>query len=109
MYPTNAPYFQNANLLIAANCTAYAYEDFHTKFMKNKITVIGCPKLDNIDYTNKMMTIIKENDIKSITIARIEVPCCSGIENTVKTALQKSGKFIPWQVVIITTDGSIKE
>lgn len=109
MYPTNALYFQNANLLIAADCTAYAYEDFHTKFMKNRITVIGCPKLDNIDYTDKLMTIIKENDIKSITIARMEVPCCSGIENAVKTALQKSGKFILWQVIIITTDGSIKE
>ena len=97
------------DLLIAADCTAYAYGNFHTEFIKNRITIIGCPKLDNIDYTDKLTEIIKQNDIKSVTIVRMEVPCCGGIENAVKTALQQSGKFIPWQVFTITTDGNIKE
>ena len=109
LVPVKASYFQNANLLIAADCTAYAYGNFHTEFIKNRITIIGCPKLDNIDYTDKLTEIIKQNDIKSVTIVRMEVPCCGGIENAVKTALQQSGKFIPWQVFTITTDGNIKE
>lgn len=109
LVPVKAPYFQNANLLIAADCTAYAYGNFHTEFIKNRITIIGCPKLDNIDYTDKLTEIIKQNNIKSVTIVRMEVPCCGGIENAVKTALQQSGKFIPWQVFTITTDGNIKE
>lgn len=105
--PINAPYFKNANLLIAADCTAYAYGNFHNKFMKNKITLIGCPKLDSVDYSDKLTEIIKLNDIKSVTVVRMEVPCCGGIENAVKTALQSSGKFIPWQVVTISTNGNI--
>lgn len=107
--PVNAPYFQNANLLIAADCTAYAYGNFHSEFMKGKITLIGCPKLDDIDYAEKLTEIIKQNEIKSVTVARMEVPCCGGIEMAVKTALQKSGKFLPWQVVTISTDGRILE
>lgn len=107
--PVNAPYFKNANLLIAADCTAYAYGDFHNKFIKNKITLIGCPKLDDGDYSEKLTAIIRNNDIKSVTVVRMEVPCCGGIEYAVKTALQRSGKFIPWQVVVISTDGEIIE
>mgnify|MGYP001217424268 CR=1 FL=1 len=109
LVPINAPYFHNANLLIAADCTAYAYGDFHNRFLKNKITLIGCPKLDEGDYTEKLTEIIKKNDIKSVTVVRMEVPCCGGIENAAKRALQNSGKFIPWQIVTITTDGQIKE
>lgn len=105
--PVNAPYFTGANLLIAADCTAYAFGDFHNKFMRNRITLIGCPKLDEGDYTEKLTAIIKNNDIKSVTVARMEVPCCGGIENAVKRALQASGKFIPWQIVTISTDGKI--
>jgi len=105
--PVNAPYFANANLLIAADCTAYAYGDFHNRFIKNKITLIGCPKLDDTDYSEKLTAIIKNNEIKSVTVVRMEVPCCGGIENAVKKALQGSGKFIPWQVVTISTDGKI--
>ena len=105
--PVNAPYFDQANLLIAADCCAYAYGDFHNQFMKNKITLIGCPKLDPIDYTEKLIEIIKQNEIKSVTVARMEVPCCGGIEAAVKNALQASGKFLPWQVVTISTDGRI--
>jgi ferredoxin len=105
--PVNAPYFNDANLLIAADCTAYAYGDFHNKFIRNKVTLIGCPKLDDGDYSEKLTQIIKNNNIKSVTIVRMEVPCCGGIENAVKNALQNSGKFIPWQVVTITTDGQI--
>ena len=107
LVPVNAPYFDKANLLIAADCTAYAYGDFHRRFIKNKITLIGCPKLDEGDYAEKLESIIKNNDIKSITIVRMEVPCCGGIENAAKTALMKSGKFIPWQVVTISTNGEI--
>lgn len=103
----NAPYFENANLLIAADCTAYAYGNFHTDFMKNKVTLIGCPKLDSVDYSEKLTEIIKNNNIKSVTVTRMEVPCCGGIENAVKKALKDSGKFIPWQVVTISTDGKI--
>ncbi len=107
LVPVNAPYFNNANLLVAADCSAYAYADFHNRYMKNKITLIGCPKLDEGDYSEKLTAIIKENDIKSVTVVRMEVPCCGGIENAVKRALQNSGKFIPWQVVTISTDGRI--
>ncbi len=105
----NAKYFDNAHLLVAADCTAYAYGNFHNDYMKNKITIIGCPKLDDIDYTEKLASIIKMNNIKSVTVVRMEVPCCGGIENAVKAALQNSGKFLPWQVVTISTDGRILE
>lgn len=107
--PVNAPYFQNADLLIAADCTAYAYGDFHNTFMKNRVTLIGCPKLDNIDYTEKLTHIISENDIKSITAVRMEVPCCRGLERAAKAALQASGKSIPWQIYILSTNGTIIE
>lgn len=107
LVPVNAPYFQGANLLIAADCTAYAYGDFHNKFIRNRVTLIGCPKLDEGDYTEKLTAILRENDIKSLTIVRMEVPCCGGLEQAVKTALQASGKFIPWQVAIVSTDGKI--
>jgi ferredoxin len=109
LVPVNAPYFENANLLVAADCTAYAYGDFHNQFIKNRITLIGCPKLDDEDYSEKLTAIIKNNNIKSVTIVRMEVPCCGGLEHAVKTALQNSGKFIPWQVVTISTDGKILE
>ncbi len=105
--PINAPYFKDAKLLIAADCTAYAYGNFHNTFMKGSITLIGCPKLDDIDYTEKLTEIIRQNDIKSVTVARMEVPCCGGIEMAVKNALQASGKFLPWQVITISTDGRI--
>lgn len=105
LVPINAPYFENANLLIAADCTAFSYADFHNQFMKNRITLIGCPKLDEGDYADKLTEIFRQNDIKSITVARMEVPCCGGIVNAVKTALINSGKMIPWQIVTISTDG----
>ncbi len=105
--PVNAPYFNGANLLIAADCTAYTYGNFHEDFMKNRITLIGCPKLDSVDYSQKLTQIIAGNDIQSVTIVRMEVPCCGGIEFAAKKALQASGKFIPWQVVTIATDGRI--
>lgn len=107
LVPVNAPYFNNANLLIAADCTAYAYGDFHNRFIKNRITLIGCPKLDEGDYTEKLTEIIKNNNIKSLTVVRMEVPCCGGMEHAAKTALQASGKFIPWQVVTISAEGKI--
>jgi len=107
LVPVNAPYFHGANLLIAADCTAYAYAAFHNDFMKNHITLIGCPKLDEDDYTEKLTAIIKNNNIKSLKIARMEVPCCGGLERAAKNALLASGKFIPWQVVTISTDGKI--
>ncbi len=107
--PINAPYFENSNLLIAADCAAYAYGNFHNKFIKNKITLIGCPKLDEGDYSKKLTEIIKNNNIKSVTVVRMEVPCCSGIESAVKDALKNSEKMIPWQVVTISTDGNILE
>ncbi len=109
LLPVKAPYFDGANLLIAADCTAYAYGNFHNRFIKNHITIIGCPKLDSIDYTEKLTSIIRENDIKSVTIVHMEVPCCSGLETAAKNALKKSGKFIPWQVTVISTDGHILE
>ena len=109
LVPVNAPYFDNANLLVAADCTAFAYGNFHNDFIRNHITLIGCPKLDDGDYSEKLTAIISNNNIKSVKIVRMEVPCCGGIENAVKQALQKSGKFIPWQVVTISTDGKIIE
>lgn len=109
LVPVSAPYFDNANLLIAADCTAYAYADFHNRFIKNRITLIGCPKLDSIDYTEKLTAIIKNNSIKSLTIVRMEVPCCGGIEHAATEALKASGKFIPWQVVTIGINGNILE
>lgn len=105
--PVNAPYFNGAHLLVAADCTAYAYGNFHQDFIRGKITLIGCPKLDEGDYSEKLTEIIKNNAIKSLTIVRMEVPCCRGIERAAVTALQNSGKFIPWQVVTISTDGRI--
>ena len=105
--PIKAPYFDGAKLLIAADCTAYAYGNFHEEFMKGKITLVGCPKLDMVDYSEKLTEIIKQNDIQSVTIVRMEVPCCGGMELAAKKALQTSGKFIPWQVVTISTDGKI--
>ena len=103
--PLQAPYFQGARLLIAADCTAYAYASFHQEFIKDRITLIGCPKLDDCDYAEKLTEIIKNNDIHSIKIVRMEVPCCGGLENAVIRAMQNSGKMIPWQVVVITCDG----
>lgn len=105
LVPLKAPYFDGAHLLIAADCTAYAYADFHREFIRNRITLVGCPKLDMVDYTEKLTGIIANNDIKSVTVVRMEVPCCGGIEMAAKAALQQSGKFIPWQIVTITTDG----
>ena len=105
--PVTAPFFNGANLLIAADCTAYAYGNFHNEFIRNRITLIGCPKLDAVDYTEKLREIIARNDIKSVTVVRMEVPCCSGIEKAVRTALMESGKFIPWNVFTISTDGKI--
>lgn len=107
LVPVNAPYFDGANLLVAADCTAYSYGNFHNEFIRNHITLIGCPKLDEGDYTEKLTRIIAENDIRSVTVVRMEVPCCAGIENAVKNALMSSGKFIPWRVVVISTDGKI--
>ena len=107
--PVNAPYFDGAKLLIAADCTAFAYANLHQEFMKGKITLIGCPKLDDIDYSEKLTQVITGNNIQSVTIARMEVPCCGGLEAATKTALQNSGKFIPWQVVTISVDGNILE
>lgn len=107
LVPTNAPYFNGAKLLIAADCTAYAYASMHEDFMYGKITVVGCPKLDDIDYSEKLTDIIKSNDIKSVTIVRMEVPCCGGLEAAAKNALKNSGKFIPWSVITISVDGKI--
>ena len=107
LVPVNAPYFDGANLLVAADCTAYAYGNFHQEFMRNHVTLIGCPKLDEGDYTEKLTAILTGNAIKSVTVARMEVPCCGGLEQAVKNALQASGKFLPWRVVTISTDGKI--
>ena len=105
--PLQAPYFDGAKLLIAADCTAYAYARFHEDFIRGKVTLVGCPKLDGVDYSEKLTQIIRNNDIQSVTIVRMEVPCCGGLEFAVKKALQESGKFIPWQVVTVRIDGSI--
>ena len=107
LVPVNAPYFNGAKLLIAADCTAYAYASIHEDFMKGKITLIGCPKLDSVDYSEKIAEIIRNNNIKSVTILRMEVPCCGGLEMAAKKALQESGKFIPWQTITISVDGKI--
>lgn len=107
LVPVNAPYFENASLLIAADCTAYAYANIHQDFMRNKVTLIGCPKLDDINYADKLAEILKTHEIKSVTVLRMEVPCCGGIVNAVKEALIRSGKMIPWHVVTIGTDGTI--
>lgn len=107
--PVNAPYFDNANLLVAADCCAYAYSAFHGEFMRNKVALIGCPKLDNTDYAEKLCQIIAGNDIRSVTICRMEVPCCGGLEQMAKSALRRSGKFIPWQVVTFSLDGRVLE
>ena len=109
LVPVNAPYFDGARLLIAADCTAYAYAAFHERFIKGHITLVGCPKLDSVDYSEKLTEIIRENDIKSVTVVRMEVPCCGGLELAAKKALQQSGKFIPWQVVTVTVDGRLVE
>lgn len=109
LVPANAPYFDNAHLLVAADCTAYAYAGIHQDFMRNKITLIGCPKLDAIDYTEKLTEILKNHEIKSVTVLRMEVPCCGGIVHAVKNALINSGKMVPWNVVTIGTDGNIIE
>ena len=109
LVPVNAPYFKGARLLIAADCTAYACAAFHERFMKGRITLVGCPKLDGVDYAEKLTRILAENDVRSVTVVRMEVPCCGGLENAVKRALKDSGKLIPWQVVTIATDGRILE
>ena len=107
LLPVQAPFYENANLLIAADCTAYAYAAFHRDFIKNHITLVGCPKLDEGDYTEKLTAIISQNNIKSLTIVRMEVPCCGGLERAATEALKASGKFIPWRVVVISRDGEI--
>ena len=107
LVPTQAPFFDGAKLLIAADCTAYAYANMHEDFMRGKVTIIGCPKLDAVDYTDKLTEIIRDNDIKSVTIVRMEVPCCGGLQRAAENALRNSGKFIPWQVVTISRDGNI--
>ena len=107
LVPIHAPYFQGSKLLIAADCTAYAFASFHERFMKGRVTLVGCPKLDGVDYAEKLVEIIKSNDIQSVTVVRMEVPCCGGLEQAVKNALMGSGKFLPWQVVVLSTDGHI--
>lgn len=109
LVPVHAPYFNNAHVLIAADCAAYAHGNFHESFMKNKITLIGCPKLDEGDYSEKLTAILTQNDIKALTIVRMEVPCCGGIENAAKKALANCGKMIPWQVITLSTDGEVLE
>ena len=109
LVPVGAPYLDGADLLIAADCTAYAYGNFHNEFIRNRVTLMGCPMLDQTDYIEKLTHIIAGNDIKSVTVVRMQVPCCGGIEHAVKTALQNSGKFIPWQIVTISVDGKIVE
>ena len=107
LVPVNAPYFAGAKLVVAADCTAFAYANLHQEFMKGKITLIGCPKLDSVDYSEKLAQILALNEIRSLTVLRMEVPCCGGLEQAAKTALQKSGKMIPWQVVTFSIDGKI--
>ena len=109
LLPVQAPFYENANLLIAADCTAYAYAAFHRDFIKNHITLVGCPKLDEGDYTEKLSAIISQNNIKSLTIVRMEVPCCGGLERAATDALKASGKFLPWRVIVISRDGEILE
>ena len=107
--PTKTPYFDGAALLVAADCSAFTYGDFHRRFLAGRVCLIGCPKLDGVDYTEKLTEIIRNNDVKSLTIIRMEVPCCGGLEFAAKTALQNSGKFIPWQVVTVNIDGTLRE
>lgn len=107
LLPTKAPFYDGAKLLIAADCTAYAYANLHEDFMKGKITLIGCPKLDAVDYSEKLTQILRDNDVKSVTIVRMEVPCCGGLQRAAETAIKNSGKFLPWQVVTISRDGRI--
>lgn len=107
LVPVKAPYFDGASLLIAADCTAFAYSNFHNTFIKDRITLVGCPKLDSVDYSEKLVQILRENNIRDVTVVRMEVPCCGGIEYAVKTALKESKKRIPWQTVVISTDGRI--
>ena len=107
LVPVNAPYFDNADILVAADCAAYACGNFHSEFMRGRVTLIGCPKLDSVDYSEKLTQIIKENNVRSVTVVRMEVPCCGGLENAVKRALMQSGKFIPWHIVTLSTDGRI--
>ena len=109
LLPVEAPYYQGAKLLIAADCTAFSRADFHQRFMKGRITLIGCPKLDEGDYAEKLTEIIRRNDIREVTVVRMEVPCCGGIQRAAETALRQSGKFIPWQVVTLGRDGNILE
>ena len=109
LVPVNAPYFDGAKLLIAADCTAYAYANVHQEFMRGKVTLIGCPKLDDVDYSEKLTQIIATNDILEVTVLRMEVPCCGGLSHAVMTALKESGKFIPWQVITFSIDGKIKD
>ncbi len=109
LLPTQAPFYNGTKLLIAADCTAYAYANMHEDFMKGKITLIGCTKLDDVDYAEKLTEIIAGNDIKSVTVVRMEVPCCGGLQMAAENALKNSGKFIPWQVVTISRDGKILE
>ena len=107
LVPVEAPFFQGADLLVAADCTAYAYAEFHKEFIRGRVTLVGCPKLDSVDYAEKLTEILRNNEIRSVTVVRMEVPCCGGMENAVKRALHASGKFLPWQVVTISTDGKI--
>lgn len=107
LVPVEAPFFQGADLLVAADCTAYAYAEFHKDFIRGRVTLIGCPKLDSVDYAEKLTEIFRNNEIRSVTVVRMEVPCCGGMENAVKRALHDSGKFLPWRVVTISTDGKI--
>jgi len=109
LVPARAPFFDGARLLIAADCTAYAYANLHEDFMKGRTTLIGCPKLDAVDYSEKLTAIIRDNDIRSVTVVRMEVPCCGGLQRAVETALKNSGKFLPWQVATVTRDGDILE
>ena len=109
LVPVKAPFFDGAKLLIAADCTAYAYANMHEEFMRGKVTLIGCPKLDAVDYAEKLGEIISQNDIKSVTIVRMQVPCCGGLQRAAERALRTSGKFIPWQVITISHDGNIVE
>lgn len=107
LVPVEAPFFQGADLLVAADCTAYAYAEFHKEFIRGRVTLVGCPKLDSVDYAEKLTEILRNNEIRSVTVVRMEVPCCGGMENAVKRALQASGKLLPWQVVTISTDGKL--
>ena len=107
--PVNAPWLDGARLLVAADCTAYAYGSFHNDFIRGRVTLVGCPKLDGVDYSEKLEAILRENDIRDVTVVRMEVPCCGGLEFAVRQALKRSGKFIPWRVATVSVDGRILE